>query len=90
MRALLALLATFCCSLLAAGCASVAEPPPLVPFEPVRPADDDERFVVSLVLSYYRRDPVRAKARLLHLLGEALGPEDAAARGAVATPPKKK
>ena len=66
------------------------EPPPPSAIEPVRPADDDERFVVSLVLSYYRRDPVRAKARLLHLLGEALGPEDAAARGAVATPPKKK
>jgi flagellar L-ring protein precursor FlgH len=26
-----------------AGCASVAEPPPLVPFEPVRPADRDWR-----------------------------------------------
>lgn len=45
------------------------------PVDPPRPADDDERFVVSLVLGYYRRDPERAKQRLLALLGEALGPE---------------
>ena len=38
------------------------------------PADDDERFIVGLVLSYYRRDPARARARLLELLGEALQP----------------
>ena len=38
------------------------------------PADDDERFIVSLVLSYYRRHPERARARLLDLLGEALQP----------------
>lgn len=42
--------------------------------EPLRPADDDERFVVSLVLTYYRRDPVRARRRLLDLLGEVLMP----------------
>ena len=36
------------------------------------PLDDDERFIVSLVLSYYRRDPARARHRLLELLGEAL------------------
>jgi hypothetical protein len=36
------------------------------------PADDDERFIVGLVLSYYRRHPERARARLLELLGEAL------------------
>jgi hypothetical protein len=51
---------------------------------------DDERFVVSLVLSYYRRDPARAKARLLNLLGEALGPEDVAARTTAPAVPKKK
>lgn len=44
------------------------------------PQDDDERFIVSLVLSYYRRDPRHAKARLLQLLGEALDPVPAAAR----------
>ena len=38
------------------------------------PADDDERFIVGLVLSYYRRHPERARARLLELLGEALQP----------------
>ena len=36
------------------------------------PADDDERFIVGLVLSYYRRHPERARARVLELLGEAL------------------
>lgn len=41
------------------------------------PQDDDERFIVSLVLSYYRRDPRHAKARLLQLLGEALDPAPA-------------
>ncbi|HZT56811.1 MAG TPA: hypothetical protein VFA35_11330, partial [Burkholderiaceae bacterium] len=28
------------------------------------PQDDDERFIVGLVLSYYRRHPQRARARL--------------------------
>jgi hypothetical protein len=36
------------------------------------PKDADERFVVGLVLTYYRRHPQRAKARLLDLLGEVL------------------
>ena len=36
------------------------------------PIDDDERFIVGLVLSYYRRHPQRARTRLLDLLGEAL------------------
>ena len=51
------------------------------------PADDDERFIVGLVLSYYRRHPERARARLLELLGEALQPP--AASSAAATPPAK-
>ena len=38
------------------------------------PRDDDERFIVGLVLTYYRRHPQRAKARLLDLLGEVLTP----------------
>jgi hypothetical protein len=38
------------------------------------PRDDDERFIVGLVLSYYRRHPQRARARLLDLLGEVLSP----------------
>jgi hypothetical protein len=38
------------------------------------PRDDDERFIVGLVLTYYRRHPQRARSRLLELLGEALTP----------------
>ena len=44
------------------------------------PRDDDERFIVGLVLTYYRRHPLRARARLLDLLGEVLIP------GAAGTP----
>jgi hypothetical protein len=40
--------------------------------EHVRAEDDDERFVVGLVLTYYRSNPQRAKARLLQMLGEVL------------------
>jgi hypothetical protein len=39
------------------------------------PRDDDERFIVGLVLTYYRRHPQRARTRLLDLLGEVLTPE---------------
>ena len=42
------------------------------------PQDDDERFIVGLVLSYYRRHPQRARTRLLDLLGEVLTPPRAA------------
>lgn len=48
------------------------------------PRDDDERFIVGLVLTYYRRHPQRARSRLLDLLGEVLVPEPAAP---VAQPP---
>ncbi|MBC5767237.1 hypothetical protein [Ramlibacter albus] len=37
-----------------------------------QPQDDDERFIVGLVLTYYRRHPERARTRLLDLLGEVL------------------
>jgi hypothetical protein len=43
------------------------------------PQDDDERFITGLVLTYYRRHPQRARARLLDLLGEVLMPETAPA-----------
>jgi hypothetical protein len=43
------------------------------------PQDDDERFIVGLVLTYYRRHPQRARTRLLDLLGEVLMPSAAAA-----------
>jgi hypothetical protein len=45
---------------------------------------DDERFIVGLVLSYYRRHPERARLRLLDLLGEALAPSSAAPAAAPA------
>jgi hypothetical protein len=55
---------------------------PMGPDEPVRdeslPRDDDERFIVGLVLTYYRRHPQRARTRLLDLLGEVLTPPAAA------------
>jgi hypothetical protein len=42
------------------------------------PRDEDERFIVDLVLTYYRRNPQRARQRLLDLLGEVLTPVPAA------------
>ena len=47
------------------------------------PQDDDERFIVGLVLTYYRRHPQKARTHLLELLGEVLMPAAASA----ATPP---
>ena len=41
------------------------------------PRDADERFIVGLVLTFYRRHPERAKTRLLDLLGEVLTPPTA-------------
>lgn len=41
------------------------------------PRDDDEKFIVGLVLTYYRRHPQRARTRLLDLLGEVLTPQPA-------------
>jgi len=46
---------------------------------PSQPQDDDERFIVGLVLTYYRRHPQRARTRLLDLLGEVLTPPAEAA-----------
>ena len=48
--------------------------------------DDDERFIVGLVLTYYRRHPQRARTRLLDLLGEVLVPAAAAAAAKVPPP----
>lgn len=53
---------------------------------PSVPQDDDERFIVGLVLTYYRRHPQRARTRLLDLLGEVLTPEPAAATAVVSKP----
>ncbi|MES2950394.1 MAG: hypothetical protein V4858_17765 [Pseudomonadota bacterium] len=52
------------------------------------PRDDDERFIVGLVLTYYRRHPQRARTRLLDLLGEVLTPTASETKPA-ATPVKK-
>ncbi len=51
------------------------------------PADDDERFIVGLVLTYYRRHPQRARTRLLDLLGEVLTPPSSAPQSAPAAGP---
>ena len=58
------------------------------------PRDDDERFIVGLVLTYYRRHPQRARTRLLDLLGEVLTPStsqpvEPAAAPAPGKPPAK-
>lgn len=50
------------------------------------PRDDDERFIVGLVLTYYRRHPQRARTRLLDLLGEVLMPAPATPPAAPARP----
>jgi len=48
--------------------------PEETPRDESAPRDDDERFIVGLVLTYYRRHPQRARTRLLDLLGEVLTP----------------
>ena len=50
------------------------------------PQDDDERFIVGLVLTYYRRHPQRARTRLLDLLGEVLTPPPSASTPKAKTP----
>ena len=59
-----------------AGAALQAPSPQAAPAEEPssQPRDDDERFIVGLVLTYYRRHPQRARTRLLDLLGEVLTP----------------
>lgn len=54
-------------------------PTPELPNDSHAPKDDDERFIVGLVLTYYRRHPQRARTRLLDLLGEVLMPTAGAA-----------
>ncbi len=55
------------------GLAAVDTPPA----DDAAPRDDDERFILGLVLTYYRRHPQRARTRLLDLLGEVLAPTPA-------------
>ena len=62
-------------------------PPAAQGGESSQPQDDDERFIVGLVLTYYRRHPQRARTRLLDLLGEVLTPpEPSAPAGSAAAP----
>jgi len=58
----------------AAGSGREAIASPAVEADSQLPQDDDERFIVGLVLTYYRRHPQRARTRLLDLLGEVLMP----------------
>jgi len=58
----------------AAPPAPVAQQAPEPALENALPTNDDERFVVGLVLTYYRRHPEKARTRLLDLLGEVLMP----------------
>lgn len=60
--------------------------PPSGDSSPSIPQDDDERFIIGLVLTYYRRHPQRARTRLLDLLGEVLTPEPTAAPRPAAKP----
>jgi hypothetical protein len=70
---------------------AVAGPVPAAPSpaeaSPSTPQDDDERFIVGLVLTYYRRHPQRARTRLLDLLGEVLTPTPAPAAAPKAAAP---
>jgi hypothetical protein len=63
---------------------------PAQPADSPLPQDDDERFIVGLVLTYYRRHPQRARTRLLDLLGEVLMPVTTAAPAAPAKPAREK
>ena len=54
---------------------------------PSLPQDDDERFIIGLVLTYYRRHPQRARTRLLDLLGEVLTPTATPAPAPMVKPP---
>jgi hypothetical protein len=58
-----------------AAAAITTTPTAETPGESSAPRDDDERFIVGLVLTYYRRHPQRARTRLLDLLGEVLIPQ---------------
>jgi hypothetical protein len=70
------------------GAAPLAAPP--VNDDDRAPRDDDERFIVGLVLTYYRRHPQRARTRLLDLLGEVLTTPPAAAAPASSAPPSSR
>jgi hypothetical protein len=66
----------------AARASSAAAGPATAARDENLPLDDDERFIVGLVLTYYRRHPQRARTRLLDLLGEVLTPAASSAPSA--------
>lgn len=74
----------------AAGAAAVVAATPVgaqaEDHDALAPRDDDERFIVGLVLTYYRRHPQRARVRLLDLLGEVLTPGAPVPPAAAAAP----
>jgi hypothetical protein len=76
----------------AAGSSAAASPATAAADDAVRnvPQDDDERFIVGLVLTYYRRHPQRARTRLLDLLGEVLMPAAEPAKAPAAPPVRAK
>lgn len=55
-----------------AGSAGQPGAAPIADEDDLTPRDGDERFILGLVLTYYRRHPQRARQRLLDLLGEVL------------------
>ncbi|HRI17731.1 MAG TPA: hypothetical protein PL196_04330 [Burkholderiaceae bacterium] len=63
----------------------VAESAAAAAADSLQPQGDDERFIVGLVLTYYRRHPQRARTRLLDLLGEVLTPTTSPAPTQAAT-----
>jgi len=69
------------------GRAALGATAPEGPADSPLPQDDDERFIVGLVLTYYRRHPQRARTRLLDLLGEVLMPPGAQAPTVPPAPP---
>ena len=69
-----------------AAAAATAAQPAATPDAGPLPQDDDERFIVGLVLTYYRRHPQRARTRLLDLLGEVLTTPTAPVATAAAAP----
>ncbi|WP_457336010.1 hypothetical protein [Rhizobacter sp. P5_C2] len=76
----------------AGSSATTSSPVSAVAEDAVRnvPQDDDERFIVGLVLTYYRRHPQRARTRLLDLLGEVLMPAVEPAKPPAAPPGRAK
>jgi hypothetical protein len=68
------------------GKAAAATAPADQALHDATPRDDDERFILGLVLTYYRRHPQRARTRLLDLLGEVLTTATPAANLATAQP----